>query len=156
MRSAVMVTWRVAALAGALLWGACSKESAPAPEPAAPQPAKVEAAPEPAPAPEAEAEPSEEPQAAAPTEDEGPPPEFKLGQTREEVMSLFGDCAERKVFVPPGPGALYVEVYQAKDIEVCRKRLGERQFTIRGGTLHQITPGLIPPDPPSKEPPEGV
>jgi hypothetical protein len=152
------LNWRVAALAGALLWGACSKEPAPAQEPAAPEAAQ---APKPAAAPSAEpgedtAEtPSqEESQAAAPSGGSAQP-EFKLGQRREEVMRLFGDCAERRVFEPPGPGKLYVEIYQAKDDAACRQRLGERQFMIRGGLLHQITPGLIPPEPPPQEPPEG-
>jgi hypothetical protein len=77
------------------------------------------------------------------------PPEFKLGQPRPEVMRLFGSCAERRVFEPPGPGRLYVEVYQPKETEACLKRLGERQFTIRGGELFKITPGLIPKPPPS-------
>ncbi len=66
-----------------------------------------------------------------------------MGQDREEVMSLFGDCAERRVFIPPGPGTLYVEVYQAKNDEACIKRLGERHFLIRGGVLHYITPGRM-------------
>ncbi|WP_224361589.1 hypothetical protein [Hyalangium versicolor] len=150
------MNWRVAALAGALLWGACSKkEEAPAPA-APPQPAKAEAAPEPAPTPEAEEAKPEEAQAEAPAEDNGAPPEFKVGQTRDEVMQLFGNCAVRRIFVPPAPGALYVEVYQAKDEERCIKRLGERHFTIRGGTLYEITPGLVPPDAPRHEPPEGV
>jgi hypothetical protein len=153
----VMVGCRVvAALAGALLWGACSKEQAPAPAPAPKaQPRQEEAPAQPAPEPEAEATPppSEEPQAAAPEEDNGPPPEFKVGQTRDEVMSLFGGCAERRAFVPPGPGRLYAEVYQAKEDERCRKRLGERHFTIRGGSLYEITPGLIPPEPTRKERP---
>jgi hypothetical protein len=151
------LNWRVAALAGALLWGACSKEPAPAQAPAAPAPAQ---APKPAGQPSAQPEeataetPTQEPQAAAPAEDSAPP-EFKVGQRREEVMRLFGDCAERRSFVPPGPGKLYVEIYQAKDTPACRERLGERQFLIRGGLLHQITPGLIPPEPPPQEPPEG-
>lgn len=147
----------VAALAGALLWGACSKEQAPAPAPAPKaQPRKAEAPAQPAPEPEAAATPppSEEPQAAEPVEDNSPPPEFKVGQTRDEVMRLFGNCAERRAFVPPAPGRLYVEIYQAKENEHCRKRLGERHFTIRGGELYQITPGLIPPEPPPRPTPE--
>jgi hypothetical protein len=145
------VTWKVVVLGGALLWGACSKERAPAE--AAPT-AQPEQAPkpdeQPAAAPEAAAEaPSGEPQAAAPAEEDDTPREFKEGQKRAEVMRLFGTCAERKVFIPPGPKNLYVEVFQPKNTEVCKKRLGERQFTIRGGQLHQMTPGLIPPPPPS-------
>src|SRR5687767_14084634 len=114
----LMTAWRVAALAGALLGGACSKEPAPAPAPA---PKPTQAAPEPtsesepAPEPEAEAaeavaaEPAAPPPPPAPT---GTPPEFKLGMQRDEVMRLFSGCAERRVFMPPGPGRLYVEVYQ--------------------------------------------
>lgn len=148
------MTWRVvAALAGALLWGACNKEQAPAPAPAAkPQPAMVEEPSQPAAEPQPEEAPTEEAQAAP--VDEGPPPEFKIGQTRDELMDLFGTCAERRVFIPPRQGALYVEVFQAKDDEHCRKRLGERQFTIRGGELYQITPGLIPPEKPRGKPDE--
>jgi len=70
-------------------------------------------------------------------------------------MRLLGDCAERRFFEPPGPGKLYVEIYQPKNEPACLERLGERQFMIRGGLLHQITPGLIPPEPPPREPPEG-
>ncbi len=99
------MTWRAAALAGALLCGACSKEKAPAPAPATQaQPAKAAAPAEPAtePAPQAAA-PSEQPP-AAPEEDNGPPPEFKIGQERAEVMKLFGKCAVRRIFEPAGPG----------------------------------------------------
>ncbi len=152
------LSWRFAVLAGALLGGACSKSPAPAPAPVA-SPAKVEAPAEqaPAPAPAAEApESSGEAAAAAPAQDDGTPPEFKLGQTREEVMERFGTCAVRRVFLPAGPGSLYVEIYQAKDDEACIKRLGERHFTIRGGTLYEMTPGLIPPEPPPHEKPEGT
>jgi hypothetical protein len=154
--------WTVAALAGALLWGACSKEQAPAPAPVPkPAPVKVEAPAEPAPtsAPEA-SKPEPEPEAEAPVEDNGPPPEFKVGQSRSEVMKLFGKCAERRAFEPPGPGRLYVEVYQPKLEEACKKRLGERHFMIVGGKLEKIIPGLIPPEPPRTEteppPPEGI
>jgi hypothetical protein len=147
MRSSV--TWRMVVLGGALLWGACSKEPAPKEEPSA-QPAKgSEPAGEPAGTPEDTAEaPSEDSQAAAPAE-ETAPPEFKVGQKRDEVMKLFAQCAERKAFTPPGPKTLYVEIYQPKDTEECKKRLGERRFTIRGGELIQITPGMIPPPPPA-------
>ena len=145
------VTWRVLALGGALLLGACSKkekapsEAAPADQSAqAPKPAE-----QPAASPEAAAGAPSKAQAATPAEDDATPREFKVGQSRDEVMRLFGNCAERKAFVPPAPKSLYVEVYQAKDTEVCKKRLGERQFTIRGGELFKITPGLIPPPPPS-------
>jgi hypothetical protein len=142
-----MKPWKAAALAGALLWGACSQEPAPTPTPA-PRPAPQAAAPEVEPEAEPEAEepaPAEEPEPTAEAAGTGAPPEFKLGQTREEVLALFGDCAVRREFVPPGPGSLYVEIYQAKDTEACRKRLGERHFSIRGGELHRITPGLLPP-----------
>jgi hypothetical protein len=146
------VTWRMVVLGGALLWGACSKEPAPAKDaPAAQAEQAPKPAEQPAAAPEAEAEaPSKESQAAAPAEDEDATPrELKVGQSRDEVMKLFGTCAERKAFIPPGPKSFYVEVFQPKNTEACKKRLGERQFTIRGGQLFQITPGLIPPPPPS-------
>lgn len=145
------VAWRMVALGGALLWGACSKEPAPSKAAPAAQPTQApKPAEEPAAAPEASAEaPSEQGKAAAPAEDDATPQEFKIGQSRDEVMQRFGTCAERKAFIPPGPKNLYVEVYQAKNTEVCKKRLGERQFTIRGGELYKITPGLIPPPPPS-------
>jgi hypothetical protein len=48
-----------------------------------------------------------------------------------------------------------VEIYQPKDSENCRKRLGERHFIIRGGLLHEISPGLLPPDAPPAARPEG-
>lgn len=145
------VTWRMVVLGGALLWGACSKERAPAEDAPATEPAQApKPAEQPAAAPEAEAEaPSKESQAAPAEEEDDTPREFKVGQSRDEVMQLFGTCAERKAFIPPGPNNLYVEVFQPKNTEVCKKRLGERQFTIRGGQLFQITPGLIPPPPPS-------
>jgi hypothetical protein len=135
-------------LGGALLWGACSKEPAPKEAPAA-QPAKdSQPAGKPAGTPEDPAEaPSEESQAAAPAVEEAPP-EFKIGQSRDEVMKLFAKCGERKAFMPPGPKTLYVEIFQPKNTEECKKRLGERRFTIRGGELVQITPGMIPPPPP--------
>lgn len=146
-------------LGGALLWGACSKEPAPEATPAAqpeqaPKPAEEAAAAEP----ESEEAPSEEPQAAAPAqaEEDATPREFKEGQSRSEVMKLFGNCAERKAFIPPAPKSLYVEVYQPKNTEVCKKRLGERRFTIRGGKLHQITPGMIPEFIPPPPPPPGT
>lgn len=148
-------SWKLAALSGALLCGACSKgkEQAPA-EPAAEPAQAPKPAAEPAAEPEAQAEaPSKEPEDAA--EDDGTPPEFTIGQRREEVMKLFKKCAERRFFEPPGPGKLYVEIYQPKDTEACKQRLGERQFMIVGGRLKQITPGLIPPEPPRQEPPEG-
>jgi hypothetical protein len=145
------VTWRMVVLGGALLWGACSKEKAPAETAPAAQPEQApKPGEQPAAAPEAAAEaPSQESKAAAPAEDDATPQEFKVGQSRDEVMRLFGKCAERKAFVPPGPKNQYVEIYQPKNTEVCKKRLGERQFTIKGGKLLQFTPGLIPPPPPS-------
>lgn len=147
------MSWKLAVLSGALLWGACSKEQAPAPAPPAEPAQAPKPAAEPAAEPEAQAEaPSEEPAAA---EDDGTPPEFTIGQRREEVMTLFKDCAERRYFEPPGPGKLYVEIFQAKNSEACKKRLGERQFMIVGGRLKQITAGLIPPETPSSAPPEG-
>jgi hypothetical protein len=156
----LMTPWRVAALAGALLWGACSKEPAPA---KAPAPKPTVAAKQPAPESEAapEAEPEQPagaaPEAAppAPVVDTSKPPEFKLGQKREEVMALFGTCAERRVFIPPGPGTLYVEVYQAREDPACIKYLGDRHFLIKGGFLDSISPGRMPE--PKYEPiPEGV
>lgn len=146
MRS--QVTWPLAALAGVLLGGACSKEPASAVPAPASQPAQAPApAEEPAASPEEESEePSQKPQAAA---EEAGPPEFTVGQKREEVVRLFGDCAERIAFEPPGPNKLYVEIYQAKNTEACKERLGQRQFTIRGGELYQITPGWVPPPPPA-------
>lgn len=156
----LMTSWRVAALAGALLWGACSKEPAPTPAPAAKPSAAGEPASdsEPASEPEAEAE-AQAPQAAAepsaPMADTGEPPEFKVGQKRDEVMRLFGSCAERRIYIPPGPGSLYVEVYQAREDPACIKRLGERHFLIKGGVLDSISPGRMP-EPKYVPPPEGV
>nr|AYM52277.1 hypothetical protein [Stigmatella aurantiaca Sg a15] len=142
-------TWTVAALTSALLVGACSKEPAPAPAKA-----DVPAAPTaPKPTPEVKSEPTPDTEASAPSADTTPveeaapraksPEDFKLGQKRDEVMELFGSCAERKLFLPGGNGALYVEVYQPKGSEECFQRLGKRQFTIRGGELFRITDGLI-------------
>ncbi|HEX8706567.1 MAG TPA: hypothetical protein VF815_47480 [Myxococcaceae bacterium] len=155
----LMTAWRVAALAGALLWGACTKDPAPAPAPKPAQPAAEPAeAPEPAQEAEAEAPAAEaavEPEAPpAPRVDNGERPEFKVGMDRDEVMKLFDGCAERRLFVPPGPNTLYVEVYQAIQDEACVKRLGERHFLIRGGLLHSIEPGRMA-EPPSTPPPEG-
>jgi hypothetical protein len=151
----------MAALAGALLWGACSKEPAPAPAPKPAQAAQEPAA-EPESAEEAEPEaeaPAEqaaaEPAPAPPRVDDGVRPEFKLGQKRDEVMRLFDGCAERRVYIPPAPGTLYVEVYQAREDEACIKRLGDRHFLIRAGVLHSISPGRMPP-PQYVQPPEDV
>jgi len=158
----LMSSWRLAALAGALLWGACSREQAPAPAPKPVQAAQAPAA-EPAPAEEAEPEEAEapaeqaaaEPAPAPPRVDDGARPEFTVGQKRDEVMRLFDGCAERRVFIPPGPGTMYVEVYQAREDEACIKRLGDRHFLIRGDVLHSISPGRMPP-PQYVQPPDDV
>jgi hypothetical protein len=121
------------------------QETAPATEPASEPEAE-------APAAEAEAAPAAP---AEPMADTGEPPEFKVGQQRDEVMRLFGSCAERRVFIPPGPGSLYVEVYQAREDEACIKRLGDRHFLIKGGVLDNISPGRMP-EPKYVPPPEGV
>jgi hypothetical protein len=159
----LMTTWRAAALTGALLLGACSKEPAPAQAPAPkPTPAAKEPAAdsEPAAEPEAEAEAQAPEAAAQPTPEPvapptGEPPQFKVGMKRDEVMRLFSGCAERKLFIPPGPGALYVEIYQAREDEACIKWLGDRHFLIRGDALHSISPGRMP-EPKYVPPPEGV
>jgi hypothetical protein len=153
-------SWTAAVLSAALLGAGCSKSkeqpAAPAPV-ASPDKAEAAAAPSAETPPAAEAEaPSGEAAAKAAAPDDGTPPEFKVGQTRDEVMERFGNCAVRRVFLPAGPGSLYVEIYQPKNDEACLKRLGERRFTIRGGTLYEIVPGLIPPDPPPHEKPEGI
>ncbi|EAU69106.1 hypothetical protein STIAU_8640 [Stigmatella aurantiaca DW4/3-1] len=150
---------------GAVLGGACSKEPAPAPA-KAPQAAPAKAPTQPAPGgqaepdAEAEAEASPSPEAPAPSATAAGaqgPEDFKEGQSRDEVMALFGDCAERKIFLPGGNGALYVEVYQPKDSEECYQRLGKRQFTIRGGELFRLTDGLIArPEASTTPPPEGT
>ena len=158
-----MTSWRMAALAGALLWAACSKEQAPAPAPKPVAAAEPTPADEPAPAEEAEAEseaPAEEaaaqPEAPrAPRVDDGQRPEFKVGQSRDEVMQLFDGCAERRVYIPPGPKNVYVEVYQAINDEACIKRLGDRHFLIKAGFLHSIDPGRMA-EPQYIPPPEGV
>ncbi|MDC0713054.1 hypothetical protein POL68_31620 [Stigmatella sp. ncwal1] len=158
-----LTRWKVAVLTGALLGGACSKEpaSAPAEAPrAAPAGAPTSPAPQGQADSEAEAEASASPETPAPAPKAGGaqgPDDFKEGQSRDEVMALFGDCAERKIFLPGGNGALYVEVYQPKDSEECYERLGKRQFTIRGGELFRVTDGLIArQEAPSSPPPEGT
>jgi hypothetical protein len=159
----LMTRWRVAALAGALLWAACSKEQAPAPAPKPVAAAEPEQATEPEQAEEAQAEPeapaeeaAAEPAAPkAPRVDNGERPEFKVGQSRDEVMRLFDGCAERRVFLPPGPNNVYVEVFQAINDEACIKRLGDRHFIIKGGTLHSVDPGRMA-EPQYIPPPEGV
>ncbi len=152
-------TWRtLALLGGALAWGACSKEPAPAPAPA---PA---AAPSPAPAAVGDAAPAEAPEPEpvaveedpAPVEPEAPaaplPKDFAVGQPREVVLALLGECAERPVFYPGSPGRQTVEVYQPREGE-CRKKLGERRLMVVGEKLQEILPGVAatppPPEPPS-------
>ncbi|SEU24920.1 hypothetical protein [Stigmatella erecta] len=154
--------WTLAALTGALLGGACTKEPAPAPA-EAPQRASAEPS---SPAPGGEAAPGAEAD-EAPTPSEGAEPSgeaavpaapesFQVGQQRNEVMRLFAGCAERKIFMPGGNGALYVEVYQPKPSEECFERLGKRQFTIRGGELFRITDGLMPESNGGPPPGEGL
>jgi hypothetical protein len=62
--------------------------------------------------------------------------------TREQFVAAAGDCAVRIVFVPAsGSGSRYVEVFQPRP-GPCLQRLEERRFTIVGGTLEKIEPGL--------------
>jgi hypothetical protein len=155
-----MRTWRtLALLAGALVWGACSKKE-PAPAPAA---VPAPAAPSPAPEARGEAAPAEaaEPEAvpeevavAAPAPQIPPedlPKDFARGQPREVVLALLGECAERPIFYPAGPGRQTVEVYQPREGE-CRKKLGERRLMVVGEVLQEILPGVAVP-PGSGEPP---
>jgi hypothetical protein len=160
--------WRGAALAGALLVGAaCSKPEEPALDvpPVASAPAAASPAPGGTGGEERRAPLVEQPSkveyvmprtpvtAQAPA---GPPPaDFKLGQSREDVLRLLGECAERMHFLPGGSGGLSVEVVQPKAGE-CRQRLGHRHFTLTGGVLQSISPGALPPPRPSKPSPEGV
>jgi hypothetical protein len=157
-----MKSGTVAALTGALLVGACTKE----PAPAAPAEAPPRASPAEAPqAPREEAESLAGAEEATPSEEEAAPAgeappaatpdSFQVGQQRDEVMRLFAGCAERKILLPGGNGALYVEVYQPRPDETCFERLGKRQFTIRGGELFRITDGLMPEPPASPPPGEG-
>jgi hypothetical protein len=69
-------------------------------------------------------------------------PDIHVGMTREQFVSAAGDCAVRVVFVPAsGSGSRYVEVFQPKP-GPCIQRLEERRFTIVGGRLETIQPGL--------------
>jgi hypothetical protein len=83
------------------------------------------------------------------------PTDIKVGQSREVVLGLLGDCAERAYFLPGGSGNLSVEIYQPKEGE-CRKRLGERHFVLTGEKLERVTPGVLPPPGPPHRPPMGV
>jgi hypothetical protein len=155
------------AVTGALLvLGGCSKqeEQAPAaPSPAAPQAEPSAQAPAEAPRPPVGLEQPSKVEYVMPREPvtakepPGPPPkDFKLGQSREDVMRLLGDCAERMHYLPGGPGSLSVEIVQPKEGD-CRKRLGERHLFITGGLLQEIRPGALTPPPPApKPPPEDV
>jgi hypothetical protein len=70
------------------------------------------------------------------------PAQIHVGMTREQFTAAAGDCALRIVFVPAsGNGSRYVEVFQPRP-GPCLKRLEERRFTIIGGTLEKIEPGL--------------
>ena len=70
------------------------------------------------------------------------PAEIQVGMTREQFIEAAGDCALRIVFVPAsGNGSRYVEVFQPR-AGPCVKRLQERRFTIVGGKLETIEPGL--------------
>ncbi len=162
--------WRGPALPGALsaallLLGACSKPEEQAP--AAPAPAGPEAE---AAVREGTAEAPRAPTVEQPSRVEyvmprepvtgtapaGPPPrDFKLGQSREDVVRLLGECAERMHYLPGGSGSLSVEILQPKEGE-CRKRLGDRHFTLTGGVLQEMKPGALPPPPAPKPPPQGV
>jgi hypothetical protein len=70
-------------------------------------------------------------------------------------VRLLGDCAERMHYLPGGSGSLSVEILQPKEGE-CRKRLGDRHFTLTGGVLKEMRPGALPPPPALKPPPKGV
>jgi hypothetical protein len=143
---------KAAALAAAVLvWGACSKPQEPAPA-AAPLKPGWTAAPS-APTldpvvPKAAVEPPrEEVKPVAPPPPLELPKDFQVGQPREVVLGMLGDCAERMFFLPGGSGNLSVEIFQPKEGE-CRKRLGERRFTVTGGKLERVTPGVLAPKPP--------
>jgi hypothetical protein len=70
------------------------------------------------------------------------PADIHVGMTREQFVEAAGDCAVRIVFVPAtGNGSRYVEVFQPRP-GPCVKRLEERRFTIVGGKLETIEPGL--------------
>lgn len=160
-----MRTRKGLALAGALLMmgGACSKppeEPAAAPAPAAPlkpewpsMPSVHQEAgktPPPPPAFEPESHP------VAPQPPSPPlPTEIRVGQSREVVLGILGDCAERAYFLPGGSGNLSVEIVQPKEGE-CRKRLGERHFVLTGEKLERVNPGVLPPPGPPRRPPIGV
>jgi hypothetical protein len=155
---------RSAALAALVLGlGACSKKEEPAP--AAPPAAR----PGPAPQGAGPAEPRLRRLLEKPAVEEAPPPppitalpdtrpppkDFAAGQPQSVVMRLLGDCGERVYYRPPGPGSLVVEIVQPRAGE-CRERLGERRFTLVGGVLESITPGVLPPPRPPRPAPEGV
>ena len=166
MSASVSRHWSALALTGALLLGACSKQEPPDTSlpPPAPLPSAMPRAPKGTPeAPRASLaeQPSDVeyvmPRApvtanAAP----GPLPRgFMLGQPRADVLRLLGDCAERMHYLPGGSGSLSVEIVQPKAGE-CRKRLGDRHFTLTGGVLKAMTPGALPPPPAPRPPPQGV
>lgn len=170
MSAFVKRDWRRAARAGALtgallVLGACSKpqEQAPgAPPPAGPRAeAPVREAAEQAPMAALVERPSKveyvmprEPVTG--TAPAGPPPaDFQLGQSREDVVRLLGECAERMHYLPGGSGSLSVEILQPKEGD-CRKRLGERHFTLTGGVLKEMRPGALPPPLAPKPPPKDV
>lgn len=166
--------WRSAARLGALpgvllgalvLLGACSKQqeqAAGAPPPATGAPAEAQAREEtPArkaalveqPSPVEYVMPREPVTGTAPS---GPAPtEFKLGQSREDVVRLLGECAERMHYLPGGSGSLSVEILQPM-AGACRERLGERHFTLTGGVLKEMRPGALPPPPAPKPRPQDV
>lgn len=151
------------ALAGALLLWGCSKPQE-EPPPAAPTAnlkpgwAAGPSAPkqeEPAPAaPSQPFEPESKPVAPRPP-DPPLPTDIRVGQSREVVLGILGDCAERAYFLPGGSGSLSVEIVQPKEGE-CRKRLGERHFVLTGEKLERVTPGLLPPPGPRHRPAMGV
>ena len=164
-RSAARLRALTGALTGALvLLGACSKpqeQAAGAPSPAGPQAESVAREETPArkaalveqPSPVEYVMPREPVTGTAPS---GPAPtELKLGQSREDVVRVLGDCAERMHYLPGGSGSLSVEVLQPKEGE-CRKRLGDRHFTLTGGVLKEMRPGALPPPPAPKPPPKDV
>ncbi len=131
-------------LAGTLLWG-CTEESKPTeakPREVAgnlkklpPLPAKLENR-------SGTARPVE-PMPDMP-DPQGADPDLKVGMTRDELMTVMGNCAERTTLIPAYRGRSVVEVFQPRREEACLKRFGPRRIFVAGLTVSEIQPGMDP------------
>lgn len=130
--------WVVAVLAA---FCGCREDNGQKPELYAPVDSAKEQKLEVTPRPEGTA-PRPEPSAAAADSTQAASSELTVGMSREALMDTLGDCARRIAFEPgDGKGSLSVEVFQPKP-GACVEKFEARRFTVLGGSVSAIDPGL--------------